>query len=309
MAYIYVEALQEALDTAARAQVPLHISHIQAHGIENWDKVHRILKIMEDARTQGVDITGDAHPYLAASTFLKVLLPPWTHDGGSEQLVERLKSSETRDRIRREMKTRMDYENIAKAVSWNAIVIATFPAHPEYQGKTLEELAQLRNQDPYDALFDILIDGGTEATMVVHALNFEQKATILAHPLVMVISDALGVTYGEGKPHPRCYGTFPRVLAEYVREKQILRLEEAIHKMTAFPAHRLGLRSRGLLTEGMAADIVIFDPQKISDNATFENPHQYPTGIEYVLVNGTSAVAEGQLTGKAGGKVLRRGID
>ncbi len=299
-----VEAVREAIRIGREAGVPVEISHHKTAGKRNWGRSKETLKLIEEARDEGIDVTVDAYPYTAGSTYLASLLPPWAHEGGEEKLKERCRDPETRLEMKKFIEEKEDWQNFIKEAGWENIVVTYSPNFPEIVGKNLGEISKLWNKDPFDALFDILSEDGTRADMIIFMMNEEDIERILSKPFTMIGTD--GLDTGEGNPHPRTYGTFPRVLRFYVREKKVITLEDAIRKMTSLPAQKLGLKDRGLLREGFWADIVIFDPKTIRDKATYDNPRATPEGIEYVIVNGVVSVEKGELTGEKGGKVLRR---
>ncbi len=304
-----IEAVEEAIRIGEEAGVPVEISHHKASGKPNWGKVCATLRLMERARKRGVEVHCDVYPYTAGSTTITALLPNWVLEGGVNKMLERLKDKEVRERIKQEIEEdRVIGENFLKAAGWDGVLISQCSIE-EYEGKTLEQILKEKGtfDSPYDGLFDWLIEIKGDAAMVLFLMDEEDVKWVLSNPLSSVISDSwVTAPYAGGKPHPRAYGTFPRVLGKYVREEGLLSLEEAIRKMTSQPAGKIRLQDRGLLREGFWADIVIFDPKTIRDKATYQNPHQYPEGIEYVVVNGEIVVEQGKLTGKRPGKILRR---
>jgi len=307
-----LEAVAEAITIGREAGVPVEIAHHKAAGQANWGKVKESLAMIEEARAHGVAVTCDQYPYIASSTGLSVIIPDWAHEGGREGLLRRLQDPATRQRITQEIKTeRPGWENVSLESGWHNILIAGARNHRELEGKTTWELAELWGKDPVEASMDLLISEEGEVAVVIFSMCEEDVQTVMRAPFVMVGSDASARApygpLGQGKPHPRAYGTFPRILGRYVRELGILTWEEAVHKMTGLPAARLGLARRGLLAEGYYADVVVFDPTTVADTATFVEPHQYPVGIDYVLVNGVLTVEKGEHTGALAGRVLRRG--
>lgn len=202
-----------------------------------------------------------------------------------------------------------DWETMTKAPSWDKFMVSNFPTRPSLVGKTIKEISRSKKCDPYDAIFDMLIEGKSMVSVVVEDMNERDVEFVLQSPLSMIGSDGYSLStsgpLGGGKPHPRSFGTFPRILGRYVKEKHVLSLEDAVRKMTAFPANKLGLSNRGLLRDGMIADIVIFDPSKVEDKATYLQPHRFPTGIEYVIVNGKITIGEGRYLRKLNGHVLK----
>lgn len=305
-----VPAVEEAIRIGEAAKIPVCISHHKAAGRANWGKTKQTLALMEAARRRGVDVTFDVYPYTAGNTLLSALIPGWAQAGSVEQMLQHLKNAESRARIKKDIAEGIPgWENLAKSAGWDNILLGGCTVHKEFEGKTLAEVAALSGKDPADALLDLLLDERGEATISLFTIDEEEMQGLLAHPLAAVGSDgwASAVTgpLAQGKPHPRAFGTFPRVLRRYVRELGLLTLEEAVRKMTSATAQRYGLADRGLLRPGYAADIVAFDPEEIEDTATYENPFRYPKGIHYVLVNGKLSVGEGQLQG-VHGTVLRR---
>jgi len=304
--YNLINAVKEAIEVGEKAGVAIEISHHKAAGRDNWGKVKETLKMMEEARRIGIDVTCDVYPYTAGMTMLSATLPRWVHEGGVERLLERLKDPETRkkiiDFIEKEVTT---WENFIKLAGWEGIVISYSKKCKECEGKSIAEICRAKGKDPYETLFDILIQDEAKTTMIIHLMSEDDVITVIKHPLSIIGSDSW-ITPAEGKPHPRFFGTFPRIIKRYVKELGVLRLEEAIMKMTAMPAQKVKLSDRGLIAPGFKADIVVFDYEKIEDKATFEEPAVYPTGIEYVLVNGAIAVEEGRPTGIRAGQVLKR---
>jgi len=302
-----MEAVEEAIRIGEEAGVPVEISHHKASGKSNWGKVTATLREMERARNRGVEVNCDVYPYIAGSTTIMSLLPNWVMEQGVEKALEKLKNVEMRKRIKEEIEEDKfkEGENWIKACGWEGIYIASCTLVPEYEGKSLKEILG-RYEDLYEGFFDWLASIKGNASMVIFYGEEEDMETVLRSSLSSVCSDSW-VTAPRigGKPHPRAYGTFPRVLGRYVRERKILTLEEAIRKMTSLPAGKLGLQDRGLIREGFWADIVIFDPREISDKSSYQDPHQYPVGIPYVLVNGQVVVEEGKHTGALPGKVVR----
>jgi len=296
-----IEALEEAIEIAEANGIPLEVSHHKAAEGSNWGKVNATLRLMEQARQRGVEVNCDVYPYIAGSTTITRLLPTWTLAGGVEKMLDRLKDNRTTQSIK--------LEGIRLSKKWDRIVVAECPSKKEYQGKSLEDILKEtdRFDDPYEGLSDLLLEIEGNATIIVFMMDEDDVRTVMSNPLSSFISDSQATAPDAGgKPHPRAYGTFPRVLGKYVREEKLLTLEQAIRKMTSLPAGKIGLKSRGILREGFWADVVIFDQAVIKDQATFDDPHQYPKGIEYVIVNGQVVVDHGKLTGVRPGKILRR---
>ncbi len=306
-----LESVKEAIQIGEKAGLPIEISHHKAAGRRNWGKVRDSLKMIREARCRGVDVTCDVYPYTAGSFGLDSLLPPHAHEGAVGKLVERLRSQEIRERLKEEMRKGVgEWRGLAEVLGWENIMIAYCKGHPEYEGKRISEIVEERSLDPFDFVFDLIMEEMASVNVVLFSMSEEDVRTVLQSPFSMIGSDSSArATYGilsAGKPHPRTYGTFPRVLGKYVREEKILTLQGAIRKMTSFPAQRLRLKDRGLIREGLWADIVIFDSDRIIDEATFVDPHRYSEGIEYVLVNGKIVIEKGEHTKETPGKALRR---
>lgn len=310
-------AVLEAIDEAGRigreAGIPVEIWHLKAAGESNWGRMPDIVARIETWRKKGVDMTADTYAYTAWFNSFSAFIPPWAHDGGDAKLLERLKDPAMRTRIREDMETpSTEWDNEWREVPGPEAVVISVVHNPELrplQGKTLAEVARLWKKDPMDALFDLLIQDNALTDVAVFGMSEEDVSLALAQPWVSVCNDSQGTSpeglLGGEHPHPRAYGTFPRILRKYVREEKTLRLEEAIRKFTALPAQRMQLADRGVLKAGMWADIVVFDPETVTDRATFENPKQLSEGMELVLVNGVPVIDGGKATGALPGKVLR----
>ncbi|KNB73566.1 aminoacylase [Brevibacillus reuszeri] len=299
-----LEAIDEMLDVARGSGVRLHISHFKVIGRRNRASFQKALEKMDQARAEGIEVTFDQYPYTAGSTVLHALLPPWMHDGGTEELLAKLKDEDIRSKIKADFDHNHDFENWVESCGWGNIVIAsvTTEKNRAAEGKNLLQIAAMRETSPADAVFDLLLEENAGVTMVISWGEEADITNALGHPLQIVGSDGI---FG-GKPHPRLYGTFPRILGRFVREQQILTMSEAIRHMTGAPAQLLRLKDRGYIAEGYWADIVIFDPNTVADQATYEEPLLEPIGIHYVLVNGEMAVNNSIFTGKTAGKVIRR---
>jgi N-acyl-D-amino-acid deacylase len=299
-------AIGEAIEVGRRASVPVEISHLKAAGRANWPKMARAIELIDAARAEGLDVTADMYPYPAGSTTLSALLPPWVHAGGREALLARLADPGDRARIHAEL----DGDGMAHDASWDGILIAGCPARPEHEGRTLAHIARALGLSPSDAVIEILLQSKGDADMILFMMSEDNVALGLRQPWVMIGSDgecrAAEGPYGAGRPHPRNYGTCPRFLGHYVRERGVVPLPEAIRKLTSLPATKLGLGDRGRLEPGAVADVVVFDPEAIIDTATFAEPHRYPTGIPWVLVNGEPVIEGGRHTGSRPGRVLTR---
>lgn len=307
-----LEALGEALALAHEADVPLHVSHLCAAGRPNWGKPREMLAAIDAATANGRDVTFDQHPYDAGSTMLSQVLSAWTVVGGAAALVGRLADPAQRDRIKREVREnppspdpRMPWQNFVALVGWDNVLItsAASEANRWCIGRSVAEIATARHCDPTDAALDLLIEErGAVAMLLLNLYSPADLAEIMQHQKGMIGSDDVYT----GTPHPRLYGTFPRVLGKFAREDGVITLAKAVKRMTSVPARRLGLSDRGVLREGAFADVVVFDPATIRDTATYDNPRQYPTGIHYVFVNGLLTVDAGKQTNARGGSVLRR---
>jgi N-acyl-D-amino-acid deacylase len=302
-----LEAVREAIQVGREAELPVQISHVKAAGRPHWGKVAEALALIDAARAEGLDVMGDVYPYTASSTSLRTALPDWALEGGVSAMLERLESSDARERIRKDME-RPGGQSIMDRMGWENVMIAWCPKRRDAEGKRISQIAAERRLNPIDAVFELLRDAQGVASMILFQLDEADFRRALAHPAVMIGSDGSSLaTTGEmsaGKPHPRSYGTFPRVLGHYARDERALPLAEAVHKMTGLPARRLGLRDRGEIRVGARADVVVFDPRRVADQATYEDPHRYPTGIEQVIVNGRLVIKDGEHTGSLPGRVL-----
>lgn len=303
-----LSAVAEAIRVGREGGCPVQVSHIKAAGRPNWGRVRDALALIDGARAEGVDVMGDVYPYVASSTTLRTLLPDWVLEGGIDEMLKRLADPGIRRRIRQDLQG--DGETLLRGLEWGDIMVAYAPSRPDAEGRRLSQIAEAWSLDPLDAACDLIVAERGKGYMILFQLDEGDLRRALAHPHVMVGSDGSSLaTTGElaaGKPHPRSYGTFPRVLARYVREAPLLPLEQAIHKMTGLPARRLGLADRGLIRVGGKADLVAFDPATVADTATFEDPHRYPTGIPHVWVNGQQVIRSGEHTGALPGRVLTR---
>ena len=302
-----LDAVDEAIEIGRRAELPVQIAHHKAARPLNWGKTVQTLEMMQAARADGVDVAYDAYPYIASSSGLGSLLPDWAHEGGAPALLARLRSPVERERVVAGIR-----ERAAGIEGWHTIIISWVPAaaHKSWEGQTIEQIGAALGLSGEETVAHVLDALGGAAHMVYFQLDEADVCRVLAHPLGMIGSDgSVAAPYGplsEGKPHPRSYGTHPRVLGRYVRELGLLTWEEAIRKMTSAPAQRLGLAAKGIVRPGLDADLVVFDPATVSDRATFEEPHQYPDGINHVLVNGELVVSGGDHLGTLPGHVLTR---
>jgi len=303
-----IEAYKEAIDIGRITGVKIQISHHKACGKDNWGKVAQTLKLIEKARNSGLDVTCDQYPYAAACTHLSAFLPPWVHEGGITHLLNRLRSPEFRSRLKDDIQNRNDWENGIKQVGWDRIMISrvALASDKKYEGKTLQEFTALEQNDPYESLFELLFRNQADVRIFSFGVCEEDICQIMKHPSTMFGTDGGAVPdQPSSRPHPRNYGVYPKILGEYVRQKKVLPLEEAIRKMTSFPAQKLGLRDRGLLREGNWADLVIFNPESINDTAGYRGDAWQPKGIQALLVNGELVLDNGRFTGRTPGRVLR----
>ncbi len=302
-------AVDEAAHVGETCDVHVQIAHLKISGTENWGGAAKLLDRIEAARQRGVRVDADQYPYTSATNPLRNLLPVWLQDGGMAAMLDRLRDRALRRRVRDDIAAHGN-ASFGRLPSWDDVRIAVSPGHPELAGRTIGDLARERGADAVDAACDVVLADDGHTRVVLRSMAEPDVRTILAAPFVSIGSDGnslapYGVT-GQGKPHPRFYGTFVRVLGEYVREQRVLSLPEAIRKMTGAPAAALGLRDRGLIREGHAADLALFDPATVADRATYDDPHRYAAGIQTVIVNGVVAVDRGEHTGALSGRVLRR---
>jgi N-acyl-D-amino-acid deacylase len=303
------EAIEEALQICSNASVSTEISHFKACNQNNWHKVDHILEMIETAATSGMPVHADRYPYIAYGTGLTVFLPLWSRQGETDEILTRLRDKALLPRIKAYAEDRG-----ARIGGWDRVVISSCfsDKNKVWEGKSIRDCAEATGKEPFEFIKDILIEERNRVDIVGFAMNEDNLKKVLSHPLVMVGSDGSAVSpkgmLSEGKPHPRYYGTFPRVLGKYCREEKIFDLATAIKKMTSMPAEKLSLKNRGYLKKGYFADITIFNPETVIDNATFLNPHQFPAGIEYVIVNGKVTVRNGEHTGEVAGEILRHTI-
>ena len=300
-----LDSLAEAIRIGEEGGVRVEVSHVKASGRENWPKLDAALRMLDDARARGVDVAGDVYPYNAGSTKMDNLMPAWAHEGGMAKLLERLADPKVRRRITDECLVDGErWGTVSQGgVGFDQIFIASCRRR-ELEGLNLAQLAQQSGQPPAEALMNLLLDERCTVGMVSFSQSIENVAKVLAHPALAIGSDSIPLFEGAGdkpgKPHPRTYGTFPRVLSEYARERRLFSLETAVNKMTGLPAQRLGLRDRGLVQSGYFADLTVFDPRTVKDESTYPDPHRYPSGIPLVIVNGAVAVDDGRMVARAG---------
>ena len=308
-----LESIDEAVRIGKEGHLPVEIWHLKAAGKANWGRMPQIVERINTARAAGVDVSANTYAYTAWFNTFSAFIPPWAHDGGDAQLIARLKDPATRARIRRDMlNPKSDWDNEWQEIPGPEAIQIAVVQNPELvplQGKRLSEVAELWNEDPIDALCDFLIKDKAFTDVAVFGMDEPDVVLALKQPWVSIDNDSQGTSpdglLGREHPHPRAYGTFPRILRKYVREEHALTLEDAIRKFSALPAQRMRFTDRGVLKEGMWADVVIFDPATIRDLATFEEPNQLSQGMDYVLVNGVPVIADGKMTGALPGKVIR----
>ncbi len=308
-----MDALEETARIAREAKIPAEIWHLKVAGKSNWGRMPEVVAFVEKARASGIDISANTYAYTAWNNSLSAFVPPWAHDGGDAKLIERLHDSTLRERIKKDMDTpAVDWDN-----EWNEIpgpesILVSEVQNAKLiplQGKTIAEIAKMRSEDPKDAIFDLLIEDNAYTFVSVMGMQQADVSLALMQPWVSIDNDSEGTSLegllGQGHPHPRAYGTFPRILKKYVHDEKLLTLPDAIRKFSSLPAQRMGLADRGVLKLGMWADIVIFDPETVHDLATFENPNQLSVGMDYVLVNGVAVIEDGKMTNALPGMVLR----
>lgn len=299
-----MDAVIEAVQIALASGVSLELSHVKAAGSPAWGSVPKVLDLIEEYVGRGYDFSADAYPYSASSTSLEALLPAWVREGGPEKMIEKLRKPELLNKLRSFLNRYGIPEEMH--ADWDKIRVSHSESHPEVLGKSLEEISRVWGVDATGAMARLLIEDEGLTGVVIHTMSEDDVAKAISHPLVAIGSDGSVMRFGEGVPHPRNYGTFPRVIARYVREMRLLSLPEAVRKMTSLPARKLGLYDRGMLRPGFKADLVVFNYYTMKDRATYENPHTYSAGVEYLLVNGRLVVREGKHTGVKSGKLLRK---
>jgi len=293
-----VDSMNEVIEIGRKSGVRVHWSHFKVAGKKNWDKI-------EQAKAEGIRVSFDQYPYVAGSTMMGAILPPWVHDGGTNKVIERLKDPEMRKKMRNDMINGIHgWDNFVDFAGFENIYVTSVVTekNKDAVGLSITQLAELRNLDPFTAAFDLLMEEENAVGMVDFYGVEDHVKLFMAPPEMNACTDGL---LAPGKPHPRLYGSFPRILGKYVREEKVMTLEEAIRKLTFKAADAMNLKNRGLLKEGYYADITIFDPNTIEDKGTFIDSIQYPVGIEYVLVNGKVAMEHGKHTGALNGRVIR----
>ena len=319
------EGIEEAIAIGERAKLPVHVFHIKVTGRANFGRMKEVVALVEAAHARGVKVSADVYPYVASSTSLTATLPQWVMDGGADAMIKRLGDKSTRARIRKDMEDpNAPWDNrYQSAGTWQNVQLASIgrergraatgdDPNRKYQGMRVAEAAKAAGKDPFDFVFDLLSATRGAVGCVYFIISEDDVKLAMQQPWVAFGSDgsalAIEGPLRTGVPHPRNFGTFPRVLGKYVREEKVISLEEAVRKMTSLPASILGLTDRGLIAADKAADLVIFDPDTVADKATFTDPFQYPVGIDTVVVNGTVVLDDGQHTGKRPGKIFRHAV-
>jgi N-acyl-D-amino-acid deacylase len=307
-----LEALDELIRISREAKIPAEVYHIKVSGQQNWPKINDLLSRIEAAQKEGLKITADMYTYIAAGTGLDASLPPWTEDGGYPALFKRLRDPATREKIKAEVQTPANaWENLyLDAGGPEHILLVEFKSEKlkPLTGKTLAEVARMRGKDPIDTLMDLIAEDESRIGTLYFIMSEENVKKELAKPWISFCSDEASQApegvFLKSNPHPRAYGNFARVLGKYVRDEKVIPMKEAIRRLSGLPATNLGLDHRGLLQEGMFADVVVFDPMTIADRATYEKPHQYAVGMKHVFVNGVQVLKDGEHTGAKPGRAL-----
>ncbi len=308
------EAIEEAIEVGRRAGVPVDVLHLKVADHRLWGSMPEICGQIEKARESGVQITANQYPYVAGQNNLDALIPPWAMEGGHAEMMKRLKDRKLRARMSQDILEGVPgwFDHYLAAGEWEGCVVASVDSEENKpcEGKSVAQIAADRGKSPTDVVFDLLASEDGSVPAVYFLMSEDDVRYAMQQPWVSVGSDGAAVRpdgpLGEGKPHPRWYGTFPRILGKYVREEKVLTLEQAVRKMTALNAEKLGMTERGVLAEGKKADLTLFDPERVIDNATFTDPHQYPTGIEAVIVNGVPVLEHAEHTGMKPGRILRK---
>ncbi|HUV12198.1 MAG TPA: D-aminoacylase [Acidobacteriota bacterium] len=308
------EAIREAIEVGEKGQVPVDVIHLKVADQRLWGKMNEICDLIEEARARGLKVTANQYPYIAGQNNLVALVPPWAMEGGRETMLKLLGKEDSRKRMETDIYNGLPgwFNHYLAMGEWARCMVASVeqPQNEQYEGKSIAQIAQASGKTPTEVVFDLLLEEGGSVPAVYFLMTEEDVGYAMQVPWVSFGSDGSAVRpegkLGQGNPHPRWYGTFPRILGKYVREEGVISLEEAIRKMTSLNAEKLGITDRGLIAEEKKADLVIFDPEKVADRATFDDPHQYPIGIEYVIVNGVTVLKDGKHLGAKPGRVLRK---
>jgi N-acyl-D-amino-acid deacylase len=301
-----LEAITEAIHIGRETGAAVQISHYKAAGHDNWEKSARGLELIDQARAEGLDVTVDMYPYLAGGTGLVAALPEWAQEGGKEAIAGRLTDPQTRQKMTADMQS----TGFFRIAEWDKVLVSGSPRKQEYEGRYIADLAAEAGKSPHDWVFDALLETEGDISMILFMMSEDNRKQELRYPFMMIGTDGAGLAtegpMARGLPHPRSYGTYPRVLGRYVREQGVITLEEAIWKMSGLPAQTLRWTDRGLVKKGYKADLVVLDPDTVADQATYEAPHQYPVGISHVLVNGKLVIHDNSHTQARPGDVLKR---
>ena len=304
-------AIDEAIGIGRDAGLPVVIYHLKVGAKANWGRMNEAVAAIDKANAAGIRVSATMYPYAAGGTGLAATLPLWVQEGGRDKMLERLKDPATRGRARKEIETKLDgWENLLMAATFDGIQVASVPREFDQSiiGKRIAQIAAERKADPWDVYFQLLIDSGGRIGALYHMMSEDDVATGLRAHFVTIGTDSSALraegVLAQGSPHPRSYGTFPRVLGKYAREDKIMSMQTAVHRMTGAAAAQMGIRDRGIIRERYMADLVVFNPSTVKDTATYERPHQYPTGIEYVVVNGVTVLDPKGLTGARPGRPL-----
>jgi N-acyl-D-amino-acid deacylase len=304
------EAIGEAIEIGEKARIPVVVYHLKIGAKANWGHMADIRALVERAQARGIDVTACQYPYMAGGTGLQATLPGWAQEGGREKMLERLRDPAQRTRMRHDIEANVEVENLLAGATFDGVQIASVPPDKDQSivGKRLSSIASERHKDNWETLFAVLLENDGRVGALFHMMSEDDVKTAMAFPWVSVGTDAAAIKpvgeLGRGQPHPRTYGTFPRILGHYVRDEHVVPLPEAIRKMTSLAAKQLNIANRGLLRDGYFADVVVFDPKTVNDRATYEKPHQFPVGINTVIVNGAVTVRNGQHTGAHAGRAL-----
>jgi N-acyl-D-amino-acid deacylase len=298
-----IQSIEEVVEIGRRSGIPVLITHFKVLGRKNWGLSEKALQLLDDVRKEGVEVTIAQYPYIAGSTMLHAVVPPWYHSKGPVELIQMLRKN--KEPIKKDIRERTDWENFAASIGWENVVVSSVESdgNEKYEGKNIAEIAGMRNlPDPTDAALDLLAEEELAVGMIIFYGDEKDVVRIMKHPSVSFITDGI---LGGGKPHPRVYGTFPRILGRYVRAQGVQTLEEAVRKMTSLPAEKLRLKSKGVIAENYDADLTIFNADTVLDKATFDNPKQFSSGIELVIVNGQVVVENGKHTQRRPGRTIR----
>lgn len=303
-----IPSIKEVIWIAEKSGVPLHVSHLKAAGKRNWGMIMEAVDLIEKCRQRGMNVTCDMYPYSAGSTTLTTLLPPWVLEGGIEKTVNRLKDRTTQEKVKKELNEEQeDWDNLVVSTGWDSVYVSSIAAakYQEYEGQHIAEISESLRMDPVDTALDMLIQANGNVSIVFFHMSEADVKDVIRYKNALIASDSL--TCSTGTPHPRLFGTFPKVLSKFVMEEGFLTIEDAVRKMTSFPAQKFNLGKRGLIVPGYHADIAVFDPTTVEDKASYQNPTQYPEGISYVFVNGRKTSAYKKHTKERSGGVIIAG--